>query len=63
MSSWTHNICPSCWRKREGDQRIPYRVSFMLPAETCCFCGAKNTDGIYVRHSPAELRCRGEHDQ
>lgn len=59
MSRWTHAICDTCWSARNGG-RAP--VHLREPdLEICCFCGGPTKRGIYVRHDPAELRCRGTH--
>jgi hypothetical protein len=54
MMSWTHNICLSCWKKREPDRK-PVRVIF--GDERCCFCGNLNNDGIFIREDPKKLNC------
>ena len=57
MSAWNHNICQACWNKKNPD-REPVRIK---PAyaylATCCYCGAENRDGIYVREDPAKMKC------
>jgi hypothetical protein len=57
---WTHNICKDCWSKEN-----PYRKAVSLSDgewEACCFCGKGNHDGIFIRHDPKELKCKGKHD-
>ena len=51
MAIWTHNICRICWDKMKPG----YEPSRMLEAEleTCCFCGRKNLDVIYIRSNPS----------
>lgn len=55
--SWTHEICDKCWAKYVGDREpIRLREPFALH-EVCCWCGAWNNSGIYVRHDPSKLTC------
>ncbi len=62
MSRWNHNICQACWDNRSPD-RDPVR-DLHRPEHLCCFCGAVNVDGIFVRHDPSsdEIICGGEHE-
>ena len=76
MSRWTHRICADCWIRKEVEhaERTP-EPYLAMPSilkqdacpeeEDCCFCGATLFSpanvGIYVRHNPEELRCKGEH--
>lgn len=57
MSAWTHNMCISCWRALRPLRQIPSHK----PGSTdlCCFCGAENNDGIYVRDDPTNVACEG----
>lgn len=60
MSRWQHNICADCWEKQNPGQMA---VGFVQPQEeTCCFCGAANRDGIYLRREPYGLACHGQCD-
>lgn len=52
---WTHNICLSCWKKREPN-REPYKVN-NSGSDRCCFCGQLNHDGIFIRKDPKRLDC------
>lgn len=61
MNRWTHNICRPCWYKL-NPARFPVAIKDPDVA-VCCFCGAKNEDGIYIRHDPKNLRCGGEHHE
>ena len=61
-SSWTHAICDACWRRRNPD-RHPVRAVLGAEELRCCFCGDWTETGIFVRHAPEELRCRGHHDR
>ena len=49
---WRHAICDACWWKREPD-REPVRV--LDCRELCCFCGHRETDGIYVMEDPKKV--------
>lgn len=61
MAQWTHNICSVCWGKQHAD-REPCKILTMI-AETCCFCGRLNTDGIFTRYNPKLLKfCKCEED-
>jgi len=31
-------------------------------SEPCCFCEGQAEHGIYLRHDPATLHCKGEHE-
>jgi hypothetical protein len=44
--SCTHNICKDCWEERNPGTK-PVRLK-ERHGETCCFCGRKNKDGIFV---------------
>ena len=60
MSKWTHAICEGCWKKHNPN-RVP--IQFLLAEEEkCCFCGNITTAGIYIRHDPKELPCKGIHN-
>lgn len=59
MSRWTHSICMKCWRKRNPDKE-PYQIPNAI-VDDCCFCGCETKEGIFIRHSPSQLRCQGEH--
>lgn len=57
MSEWTHNMCRKCWNERHPNRR-PATLVGLLESEmmsTCCFCGARNQDGIYVRADPKDV--------
>lgn len=61
MSRWTHPICETCY-----DKKYPGAVPFGLTieyreVEQCCFCLGLTFAGIYVRHDPDEIMCKGEH--
>lgn len=53
--SWTHNICLSCWKKREPNRESVRVVD--ATAERYCFCGGLNSDGIFIREDPKKLDC------
>jgi hypothetical protein len=57
-SKWNHNICEECWFEQHPTRK-PIRMEH--EPDLCCFCGASNVDGIYVRHDPETLLCKGEH--
>lgn len=63
MPSWNHSICESCWRYREGINRMPVRVNTGT-AHQCCFCGLPTNGGIFVRENPnnPRLHCREHED-
>jgi len=61
MPDWTHSICKDCWNKRNPDR--PYIGDDAGDLETCCFCGKRHQSGLYVRHNPEELQCKGEHPE
>ena len=53
---WTHNICGFCWIEFHHGNGVPMPVCLKNPVEeTCCFCGQKNIDGIFIRHDPRTL--------
>lgn len=67
-AKFNHNMCWSCWRaqelQRDGTMRRPVRVVGLDEEELealCCYCGQINLEGIYVRRSPEQLPCRGQH--
>jgi hypothetical protein len=60
MSRWTHSICVECWIARNPGRK-PVRVITEEKPQPCCFCGDSHVSGIYVRHDPEELICKGEH--
>lgn len=66
MSRWTHNICGMCWQRRCDEKDEPHRqaarLRFPNPVK-CCFCGAVNSFGAYVREDPKSpaLVCEREH--
>lgn len=46
-ASWgSHATCRTCWDAANPD-RLPVRLKDF--DETCCFCGARTPDGIFVR--------------
>jgi hypothetical protein len=49
--SWTQPSCADCWRERNPD-REPMTL-IKTETETCVYCGASTTSGIYVRVDPA----------
>jgi hypothetical protein len=53
----THSMCRKCWNGAVGHERPRPVVFTMPPTETCCFCGATHSDGIYVRGNPDT--CKG----
>lgn len=59
MSRWTHNICVACWNRKNPDHQVTRRGNADL--DNCCFCGLLNYDGIYIRHDPDQLPCKGVH--
>ncbi len=66
MSTWTHNICKPCWRlwsiSVHGIEKDP--VSMVnAKAELCCFCGAINLNGIFVRENPKSNKLVCSHDR
>lgn len=63
VSAWTHSQCGDCWFHEHG-LAVPVRMRIQFrETETCCFCGAISTDGIYVRHDPRGLKhCKGHAD-
>lgn len=55
MGNLTHNICVSCWdRKNPGEQATRVLES---AEETCCYCGTATKAGIYVRDTPTNTNC------
>jgi len=57
---WTHPICTQCWYDRNGSNRKPVRIINMDSGpKLCCFCLRLTLSGIYVRHNPEWLRCKG----
>jgi hypothetical protein len=50
---WTHSICLKCWHKRHPGM-VPH-VVIDANLDLCCYCGAANQDGIYVRQDPKEV--------
>jgi len=59
MGAWTHNICTTCWDELHPDEE-PARMK-KSATQTCCFCGNRTHDGIFIRHDPVNLKCKGEH--
>jgi hypothetical protein len=62
MSGWTHLICKTCWNKQNPDREVSVD-DHSTPedgGEPCCFCAQWTTSGIYVRHKPEEVECKGE---
>lgn len=63
MGSWTHAICDNCWNEQNPDT-VPVRLrAEYMTEEVCCFCGTKTRNGIFIRHDPGSLRCKGVHNQ
>jgi hypothetical protein len=60
MSKWTHAICIPCWNEKNPD-RDPITLR-EEEKETCCFCGAPTTAGIYIREDPNKVLCKGNHN-
>ncbi len=58
MSRWTHNMCISCWRSLRPLREFPVQ-RLQLSTDLCCYCGAENNDGVYVRQDPTEVACEG----
>jgi len=54
MTIWTHPICLRCWIGLHPGW-VPARV-LNDDEEQCCFCGAKTSDGIYVRADQDKLK-------
>jgi len=44
-----------CFTEKYPEKGPPFRM-LKAPEETCCFCGAKTSDGIYIRHDPRGLK-------
>src|ERR1700682_826119 len=64
LSQWTHNICGACWNAKPENKDRQFDAAArggQGPPDVCCWCGAGNRDGIYLRASPEELKCRGNH--
>jgi len=49
---WPHSMCLRCWNDRHVDP-APHADGF--DEETCCWCGALTTSGIYVRAAVADV--------
>ena len=62
---WNHSICETCWNARNPEREaIKLREEFRDERpDTCCFCGKLHGSGIYIRHEPAELLCKGNHPE
>lgn len=60
-SPWTHAICPTCWAIQKPDTPLPLGFEARGEVEPCCYCGAIQNAGIYVRGDPAFTQCRGKH--
>lgn len=52
-------MCDNCWTLFFDDKQ-PVRCIGEEHRESCCWCD-QLTDGIYVRHEPELLNCKGEH--
>lgn len=49
------SMCKNCWREKYGNA---YPVHLLGNwKETCCYCGAENEDGIYVRDNAETIGC------
>ena len=57
-SKWTHNICKECWDKKNPNNRQAHRA-IASESNVCCYCGQKNSDGIYLRDDPNTIPCKG----
>lgn len=61
MSLWTHACCATCFThitNRPSDKAV--RIVAPEP-ETCCFCGIKTDEGIFIRHEQlSEMFCDHE---
>jgi hypothetical protein len=59
MSPFTHAICERCYRLKYPSRSLPDRLHFNA-VERCCFCNTDTRSGIYIRHAPLNLSCRGQ---
>jgi hypothetical protein len=50
MPNWTHNICAECWNKKNPGHLVVRAAEHL--EDTCCYCGERNGEGIYVRDDP-----------
>jgi hypothetical protein len=57
MGKWTHNICRGCYNEMYKHNRNPATIKGDY--NSCCWCGIKNQNGIYVREDPKEVPCQG----
>ena len=60
MSPWSHSICDACWTERFAHAPAKIKKKFR-EHESCCFCSKHHTSGIYIRHDPETLACKGKH--
>lgn len=65
--TWTHAQCESCWifknTKRRDDGTVEVRRPILAMGSEltiCCFCGGWTLVGIFVRHDPNYVLCKGE---
>jgi hypothetical protein len=65
MSKWNHSMCQRCWDEKNPDREaVKIREEYRDETpETCCFCGRLHGSGIYVRHDPDSLSCKGQHEK
>ena len=55
MSNLTQPICYDCWQVRNPG-RDPVTVNHGGDKDTCCDCGRKSVDGIYIRVDPKTVK-------
>lgn len=56
--NWTQPVCSPCFlfaNAYHGEMRVPVRA-LGREARTCCNCGAKTTEGIFIRIDPRLVR-------
>lgn len=65
--AWTHAQCESCWihknttRTDDGQVQVKRPILAMGSELTyCCFCGGLTLVGIFVRHDPKGVLCKGD---
>lgn len=56
---WDHAICVPCWYAKNTG-RIPHRIVDDV-GRTCCWCKRPTSAGVYVRHDPDDVACKGIH--
>jgi hypothetical protein len=57
-SEWNHSACDECWGKFNLGE--PYRLK-EPPTTKCCYCGAENSSGLFVKENPGKTPCKGIH--